>query len=151
LQRLYFGVFNSIMRTLLKSLPVPLLILLMVYAAASKLGDLPVFRAQLGRQPIPPEVAAVLLYLLPAAELLAVLLMLNPRTKIRGLELSLVLLLVFTGYVALAAGHWWSHVPCSCGGVLGHLPWGWHLLFNGCFLLLNAAALVWQRKEMSSG
>jgi putative oxidoreductase len=129
------------MKTLLKSLPAALLILLYVYAAISKLVTFDDFRGQLYNQSFPREVAVLLLYLLPAAELLTAGLLFFPRTERTGLTLSLVLLTLFTGYISLVLLHFWSRVPCSCGGVLSHLSWGGHLLFNLFFIALNLIAL----------
>jgi putative oxidoreductase len=129
------------MKIFFRTLPVSLLILLFVYAAISKLADLPGFRSQLHNQTFPREAADILLYLLPAAELLAVLLMFLPRTAHKGLLLSLLLLSLFTGYISLVLLHFWDRVPCSCGGILNQMGWGTHLLFNLFFLLLNLLAI----------
>jgi putative oxidoreductase len=128
---------------LLHKLAPALLVLLYTYAAASKLVDLDAFGKQLARQPIPEAAANLLKYALPTAELLLAGMLLLPRSLRTGLQVSLALLFLFSGYVSLALLHWWSRYPCSCGGILGHLPWGWHLLFNLFFLALNLAAL-WQ-------
>jgi putative oxidoreductase len=135
------------MGTFLKSLPSALLILLFVYAATSKLADFGGFRSQLSRQPFPSGVSDVLLYLLPAAEIIAALLLLSRRTSFAGLQLSLGLLILFTGYVALVLLHFWSRVPCSCGGILSHMTWKVHLFFNGGFLIINLIALCLYFKE----
>jgi putative oxidoreductase len=121
------------MRTFLKSLPAALLVLLFTYAALSKLADFPAFRGQLYNQAFPHGVADVLAYLLPATELSAVGLLLFPRTFFAGLQLSLSLMLLFTGYIALVLLHFWNRIPCSCGGVLSHMGWETHLVFNIIF------------------
>jgi putative oxidoreductase len=138
----YFVSTNTkAMRHLSRSLPAALLILLYFYAALSKLLDFSLFHAQLYRQPFPHDVADLLHYGLPGVELLTVLLLMIPRTISTGLQLSLVLLLLFTGYIALALLHFWSHVPCSCGGVLSRLSWRSHFVFNCFFLCLNFIAI----------
>lgn len=118
-----------------------LLIGLFVYAAASKLADMDTFRGQLLNQPFPHGLAGILVYALPAAELLTAGLLLAPRTSRYGLRLSLGLLLAFTGYIALVKLHYWSRVPCSCGGILSHMSWTTHLFFNLFFILLTVLAL----------
>lgn len=128
-----------------------LLILLLVYAAVAKLAVFDRFRVQLAHQPLPAGVAGVLLYALPLVELLAAVLLVFPKSRFAGLTLSLFLLVLFTGYVALAWLHWWSLPACSCGGVLGHLSWGWHLLFNLFFLALNAMALWFELRIKGAG
>ena len=74
-----------IMKTQFKTVPLFLLIVLFTYAAASKLTTPAEFRAQLYRQPFPRELADLLLYGLPAAELLTVLLLCLERTRAAGL------------------------------------------------------------------
>jgi putative oxidoreductase len=148
----YFVSINSnTMKTFLKSLPAPLLMLLFVYAALSKLISFSEFRLQLGRQPLPAGVAGILLYLLPATELLTAALLLFPKTLFTGLQLSLCLLLLFTGYIALALLHYWDHIPCSCGGILNRLNWQQHFVFNlGC-IGINLAGIRLYLSGIKSG
>ena len=135
------------MKNFFSTLPSALLILLFVYAAASKLAAFGTFRVQLHLQPVPEGVADVLLYLLPAAELIAVGLLFFKRTVLAGLELSLALLLLFTCYIALAMLHYWSRTPCACGGILSHMTWRVHLVFNSFFIALNLIAIKIHLKE----
>jgi putative oxidoreductase len=129
------------MKPFLKSFFTALLILLFVYAAVSKLAAFQVFRFQLYRQAIPKNIADVLLYFLPISELSVVLLLFIQRTCFAGLLFTLALLLLFTGYIALTVLHFWNSYPCSCGGILGHMPWRVHLVFNITFLIINIAAI----------
>jgi putative oxidoreductase len=129
------------MKRLLTTAAPALLILLFVYAAVSKLLDFKDFNWQMHNQNVPPEVAAVLVYLVPGSELLAAALLLLERTKAAGLLLSAFLLTVFSGYIALVLLGFWSSVPCSCGGVLKGMGWGQHLAFNLFFLFLCINAL----------
>lgn len=129
------------MKPFLKALPSALLILLFIYAAGSKLLSFPAFRGQLYNQSFPHGLADVLVYALPALELLAVCLLLFRRTQMAGLLLSLYLMLVFTGYIALVLLHFWNRVPCSCGGILSHMGWGSHLAFNLVFTAIALAAI----------
>jgi putative oxidoreductase len=129
------------MKTFFKALPSALLVLLFIYAAGSKLMDFPVFRGQLYNQAFPHGLADVLVYALPALELLAVCLLLFRRTQMAGLLLSLYLMLAFTGYIVLALLHFWDRVPCSCGGILSRMTWGSHLAFNLVFTAIALAAI----------
>lgn len=129
------------MRTFIKSLPVALLILLFAYAAASKLADFAAFRRGMHRQAFPPEVADGLVYLLPVTEIVVTIMLLSGRTLAAGLKASLVLLVVFTGYILLAVVGYWQHIPCSCGGIISHLGWTEHLVFNCFCILINLIAL----------
>ncbi len=129
------------MKPLLKTLPSALVILLFVYAAGSKLANLDLFRVQLHRQTFPHAWASVLLYAIPAAELVTVALLLFNRTALQGLLSSLALLIVFTVYICLVLSHWWDRVPCPCGSILNHLSWNAHLWFNLAFIAANLVAI----------
>ncbi|MFB9844028.1 MauE/DoxX family redox-associated membrane protein [Mucilaginibacter ginsenosidivorans] len=119
-----------------------LLILLWAYAAVSKLLDFDQFRGELLNQAIPRETAYPLSWLLPLSELSAAALLLFPKTEYRGFLLSALLLTLFSGYIALVLLGFWERIPCSCGGVLRHLGWGPHLVFNLAFLALSLAGVL---------
>lgn len=125
-----------------QSMLTALLILLFVYAAFSKMIAPGEFRAQLYRQPLSHELASSLFYLLPASELAAAALLCRYRTLLAGLLLSLLLLVTFTIYITLGVLHFWLKIPCSCGGILSHMSWGWHLIFNIFFILVNTFAIA---------
>ena len=119
-----------------------LLILLFTYAAMSKLIDLDQFHAQLYRQPFSHLLADILLYTLPVTELVIVTLLSFLRTRQLGLWLSLALLIVFTIYISLGLLHYWKDIPCSCGGILNHMSWTAHYIFNWIFILINVSAIL---------
>jgi hypothetical protein len=131
----------------MKHLPTALLILLYVYAACSKLADPEEFRGQLYNQPFPHGLAGLLLYALPLGELLVVALLLLPGMQRRGLQLSLGLLALFTGYIVLIKLGAFARIPCSCGGILSHMGWTTHFFFNLFFILINVLALKNQTGE----
>jgi putative oxidoreductase len=134
------------MKVALKTLAPALLILLFAYAAASKLADLTSFRQEMHNQNFPPEVASALVFFIPAAELLAICLLLREKWLTAGLMLSVALMTAFTGYIALVLAGYWSRVPCSCGGILKHMSWQAHFIFNLFFLALSAVALILRYK-----
>ena len=105
------------------------------------------FRSQLYNQTFPHLMAGVLLYALPVTEIAAVICLLFRRTSLAGLRLSLCLLLLFTGYIALVLLHFWDRVPCSCGGILGHMSWTTHLVFNCIFILITLAGIAFHLRE----
>ena len=114
-----------------------LLILLWVYTAASKLMDIAEFKRQLYSQNFTRAFAHVLLWLIPSIELIAAILLLYKNTRLVGLILSILLMALFTGYIALVLFGYYDRVPCSCGGVLKSLGWHTHLWFNLFFLLIS--------------
>lgn len=119
-----------------------MLTLLFVYAASSKLLDFARFRGQLYNQSFPHWIADILLYTLIPLEVVTVVLLCMPRGQKAGLLLSASLLTVFSGYIALVLLHFWTRIPCSCGGILSHMPWGAHLVFNLFFAALAITALL---------
>jgi len=135
----------------LQQVPTALLVLLFSYAAVSKLADFGGFRAQLLAQPVPRPLAGTLAFLIPALELSAVLLLLSGRGRGAGLRIAFGLLLLFSGYAALAVLGFWQQVPCSCGGILGRLSWGPHLALNLFFLLVTIVCLYSHARERRSG
>jgi len=128
-----------------------LLITLWVYTALSKSMDIGLFKSQLTRQPFPSSWAPMLVWFLPIIELLTASLLMFTKTRKAGMLLSFLLMLVFTGYVALAVIGYWENIPCSCGGVLNQLGWKDHLWFNLFFTALAGTGVYLsrslQRKE----
>ncbi|HEY4147964.1 MAG TPA: MauE/DoxX family redox-associated membrane protein [Chitinophagaceae bacterium] len=117
-----------------------LLILLFVYAAASKLLDLRHFRGVLSVSPLLKHTAYAVSIGIPLVEIGLAGLLFMPRTRAAGFLGSAVLLAVFTGYIAYMLA-FTPALPCSCGGVLKALSWKQHLLFNIAFIVI--AALGW--------
>ncbi len=118
------------------------LIVLFTYAAGSKLLELRRFRAQLYLQPFPHAFSDMLLYALPCIEIIAALLLAFSLTRKTGLYIALILMALFTGYISLVLFGYWTSIPCSCGGVLEHMSWTTHLIFNWCFLIATILAVA---------
>jgi hypothetical protein len=124
-----------------------LLILLWIYASISKLIDFHHFEAEMHNQAIPPIVQAFLIYGLPPVELIVAGLLIGDKTYVAGLLASLILLTIFTGYITLTILHFFSYVPCSCGGILEKMSWTTHLVFNLFFIFLTLTNLYIKLKE----
>jgi hypothetical protein len=128
-----------------------LLIGLFSYAAFSKLLDFRQFEAAMLVQPFPRTIAFILAFVIPPAELTAAALLAGKRTRYAGLWLSVVLMSQFTGYAALAYFHFRIATPCPCGGILGSMSWGPHLLFNIFFLLVTIVSIFITNRERRGG
>lgn len=116
-----------------------LLVLLWTYTALSKLSEPADFRTQLDNQVFDRDWTPLLMWILPGAELLASAMLLFRGTRTFGLWLSVILMSVFTIYIALVLFGVFSRTPCSCGGVLKMLGWKSHFAFNLFFL----TAAIW--------
>lgn len=116
-----------------------LLVILWVYTAGSKLIDFNTFRGEIYNQVFSKSFATILLYVIPAAEFIAALLLLQHKTRMEGFSLSFILMLFFTGYVGLVLMGYYNKVPCSCAGLIKSMGWKAHLIFN---LLLMAIAIT---------
>ncbi len=127
-----------------------LLILLFVYAASSKLIDYNAFKVQLKNSLWLMPFATIIVWLVPAIELLISFILTIKVIRLYGLYASLLILSVFTIYISgmLLSG---KHLPCSCGGVIQQLSWRQHLLFNLFFIILSIAGIVLERKKTASG
>ncbi len=112
------------------------LILLYTYTAISKFTDQELFKVTLRRSPLIDHGADTIAWLLPATELIVVLLLFFERTRKTGLYASLVLLVLFTLYL-LYMVLFAADLPCSCGGMLSKMSWKQHIFFNLFFIVLN--------------
>lgn len=123
-----------------------LLILLFVYAATSKLWEYNTFKIQLDNSSYLKSVAGIIAWVISTMELVIVIMLTVRSTRFYGLLSSLVLLIIFTGYIAgmLLSG---SSLPCSCGGVISSLSWKEHLLLNLFFVMLVIAGLLLEKNR----
>lgn len=124
------------------------LIVLWMYAAASKLADVQLFAEQLKLQPLPSWSAPVLVWLLPAVEIITALLLAFRRTRGIGFFISLLLLLSFSFYTAFALSGAYGSIPCSCGGVFSFMGWKGHLIFNVIASVVAFSGWYLNRKEI---
>jgi uncharacterized membrane protein YphA (DoxX/SURF4 family) len=124
-----------------------LYILLFVYAAISKLIDYQKFSVQLGQTPVLTNYAGLLAWSVPALELVIALLLVVPGTRLAGWYGAFGMMIMFTTYI-IVASKFTDYVPCSCGGVIQHMTWSEHLIFNLCFLMLGVTAIfLYSRTE----
>src|ERR1700743_1132377 len=99
-------------KRILTQLVTVLLILLFTYAATSKFVEHDKFRFQLIRAPFIRQFSSFLSFALPVGELLITALLIKAQTRLLGLWLSFVSMLVFTIYVAaMLLSH--QHLPCT--------------------------------------
>jgi hypothetical protein len=106
------------------------LIALFTYAAFSKLFSFTAFVKGMHSQPLPVWFIQLSILVLPIIELAIPILLMLHKTRKTGLYLSLILFLLFTIYSIAILLHQFSHIPCSCGGLIQQLTWKQHLFLN---------------------
>jgi putative oxidoreductase len=126
-----------------------LLILLFVYTSVSKWLAFKKFIGEMNNQPFPNWMTPVLVWTLPAAEVLIAGLLMFDRTQLIGFRASLILMLLFTVYTGLVLLNVFGRTPCSCGGVIEQLSWGQHLFFNLFFVAVALTGIWLKRKELT--
>jgi hypothetical protein len=120
-------------------------ILLFVYTATSKLLAHNAFLITLKETGVISFASGFLSWTIPAIEIIISFLLLIPNYRTIGLMSSFGLMLLFTIYIAymLITS---SHLPCSCGGIIGKLSWKAHLWLN-IFLTMLAATAIYLNKR----
>lgn len=122
-----------------------LYILLFLYAATSKLVEYDKFQLQISKSPIITDFAQILVWMVPALEIMISIMLLVKRTLMLGLYAAFALMCLFTAYI-YAILNFTDSIPCSCGGVLEKLGWAEHLIFNIGFMVLALTGILLQAK-----
>lgn len=114
-----------------------LLILLFIYTASSKIQTFHTFHGVLIKSPlVGKHLAFYVAILIPAVEIIAVILLLFQRTTLIGFYVSTVLMALFTFYVTYMV-FFSPKLPCLCGGVVEIMSWKQHIIFNTVFTVLS--------------
>jgi len=125
---------------------VTLLVMMFLYASFSKYFDFGGFQRAMYRQPFPHTFSTILIAIIPPIEVIVSILLIAGKTRKKGLWGALILMTLFTAYIAAILLHFFPKVPCSCGGVISRLNWQQHLVFNIFFLGLAITGLIIQHK-----
>lgn len=128
-----------------------LLLLLWIPVGIDKITDFTAFKGGILRQPFSDSIAYILIYSLPALELITVLALVMEKYRKAGLILSTVLMTAFTAYIAVALMGAWEKLPCGCGSVISGMNWTQHFFFNLFFLSLSILGLyLWHKLRGSN-
>lgn len=125
-------------------------IMLFLYTGIAKIQDFNLFTEQLAENSLLASSSKAIAILLPLIEFIIVVMLAIPSWRLKGLYITLGLMILFTGYIALLLATS-AHLPCSCGGIIELLSWKQHLVFNALFIVLDAFAirlLIKQKKEL---
>jgi hypothetical protein len=128
---------------------VSFVVLLLIYAAISKLADFKKFEVQLGQSPLLASFTRLVAIGVPTIEIVVAAMLLFQRTRFIALYFSFVLMALFSAYIVTIM-NFSEHVPCSCGGVLDGMGWGEHLIFNLAFVDVIAFAIIIYQRVPSS-
>jgi len=131
---------KTVKKTIVTDIISALFILLFVYTAITKLVEHESFRAVLSQSPLIGINATILSWVLPILELFTAMLLFIPTMRKWGFASSLILMLIFTGYITYMIS-FARDLPCSCGGVISAMTWPEHLIFNIFFTALAAIAM----------
>ena len=123
-------------KSLLYEIITAMLILLFIDSGFSKVFDHSGFRRAMHNQPFPFWFAELLAWTIPPVEILVMVALIYAKTRLYGLYASLILLVLFTGYIVAILFGVFSKVPCNCGEFIQSLSWGQHLVFNLVFVFL---------------
>lgn len=121
-------------------------ILLFFYASISKILDFENFQVQIGQSPLLSAYAGIISYSVIIIELLIVVCLCFPSSRLLGLYASTALMSAFTVYIYLILNYS-DFVPCSCGGILEKLGWKEHLIFNAVCVVAGISAVLWSQSE----
>jgi hypothetical protein len=121
------------------------ILLLFLYTALSKLLDFGNFKSVLIMSPLMRPFAGIIAWALPIAEIGIVLLLVFPKTKVKGLYTAFITLVIFTIYIIYMV-IFTPRPPCSCGGVLKSLTWTQHIFFNLFWILMAVTGIAIYRQ-----
>lgn len=122
-----------------------LYILLFMYTGVYKLVNHTVFSVQLMKHEALKDIYPIVSWAVPIAEIIAVVLLMFSVTRIKGIIVSLILMVSFTTYLIYMMMTS-PKLPCSCGGIINTLSWHQHIIVNSIFILLAITAIIFHRK-----
>lgn len=80
--------------------------------------------------------------MLPIVELGTVVLLIVPETRLMGMYVSLLMMVVFTVYVSGIIYQVYNIYPCPCGGVFSRMGWKKHFRVNLLLTLIAGVGVV---------
>jgi putative oxidoreductase len=119
-----------------------LIAIMFFYAAISKLSNFEISKMEMMNQVFPRAVAAQLVWLVPVIELSITFLLVLKSTQLTGLYVSALLMAAFSVYISISMSGAFGRIPCSCGGILRHMSYGTHLVFNLFFLVIAVLGII---------
>jgi len=127
------------------------LVLLFVLTGLDKVYRFQEFSEHMSMQIFGKAILPFVTFFIPAAEISCAVLLVFAKTRFAGFAVSAMIMLTFTGYAGLIVLHVFAKRPCPCGGPLEHMGWGFHLVFNACFLAVSVLGLIFTISERRHG
>lgn len=120
-----------------------LIVIMFTYAAISKVADFSNFKLQLRKSPVLSQFSSYISVIVPIIEIIISILLISSLAKYRilGYYMSWFVLSVFTIYLLFLLSSSYN-IPCSCGGILGNLPWDVHIYFNLFFIIISGIGVL---------
>ncbi|PSL29066.1 MauE/DoxX family redox-associated membrane protein [Chitinophaga ginsengisoli] len=124
-----------------------LISMLFTYAAIFKGMDYSLFLADMSKSPLLVKYDKNLLAPgVIGTELLIVILLNFSATRKLGFFLSFFVMAIFSLYLSTLY-FFFTNIPCSCGGILGKMPYPVHIVFNICFTVLSGTGVLLSNKS----
>ena len=126
------------------------MLLFWIYVGIDKVWELHAFKIALQQQPIISPLAPILYWLLPIVEISLGLLLAFPSQKVQswGWKASILLISVFTVYIALGVLDVYEQKPCMCSSFLSNVSWNTHLVINSVILALSILGWVLNKSSI---
>lgn len=119
-----------------------LISMLFTYAAIFKAMDYSLFLSDMSKSPLLVKYDMNLLApVVLGTEFLIVVLLNFPVTRKTGFFLSFFVMAIFSLYLSTLY-FFFTNIPCSCGGILGKMPYPVHIVFNICFTVLSGTGVL---------
>ncbi|WP_286897662.1 MULTISPECIES: MauE/DoxX family redox-associated membrane protein [Sphingobacterium] len=124
------------------------IILFWLYVGMDKIWIHDAFELSLVHQPLIGSFAPVLSWLMPLLEISLAVLLFMPHKKLErlGWSVSLLLILIFSIYIALGVFGILKNAPCMCSSFLTNVNRITHLWINALLFILTLAGLFLSRK-----
>lgn len=126
---------------------VVLISMLFTYAAIFKAMDYSLFLSDMSKSPLLVKYDMNLLApVVLGTEFLIVVLLNFSATRKTGFFLSFFVMWIFSVYL-FTLYFFFTNIPCSCGGILGKMPYPVHIAFNICFTVLSGTGVLLSNKS----
>ena len=126
------------------------LMFLFLFTSIDKLYNYRQFRDALSKSQVLANVAGLVSWSVPVAEILIATALFIPSMRKTGLKATILLLAVFNIYLSYMMA-FAPKLPCMCAGLLESLSWKSHIIFNAVMIVLAIIGIVAIGKSSSAG